>query len=429
MCLAVFPTSHDGSKTDDSIKIQFVFERIYLRRNGSSIIDLDLLILNQHNADISTLRLVIPHALFDNRRLSSIHNSERAAQKQISKLRHEQLSRIEILTDQMSVNADATHWAYDLVPDLENRSARAPDGTFVVHRTDADGQQQPIAGFVKNGWKLQAPESLDDWVWLVFAISEVAVVDLTVDAARRPGEALKPRESMWIRLRLTVPATRFNRKGRFERLVARSSVYRQVFLSPGRVVRQVTRLIEKFSAESRHAALHKELRYKTGNAKNAALALVARSLSVSDRVTPAEPLGAAIEVAEWRTMLFGEYGADFDESVSAPDNTETAGGVKRQTTTMVLPPHADPRGCRRFPLPLFMHWFRSKRTRDAIVVFVAFGTTYARRTDDQARRNAYPDNYALEISTRSNNPLYLYFSWLGAIGFILSLISLYQSLF
>jgi hypothetical protein len=174
MCIALYPPA-----ANESVTLELVMERIYQRRNGGTIINVDLLLKNISAGPwIDRLRLVVPFAIVRTSALKKVHDED-WARKKIRKLREKQLRAVSLLTHELSQPRNPANWIYEIVPHLSPDHAGIRSGRFALHRYEPNmlGDAEATSGFIKNGWELQAPEQIDDWTWLMLAQFGAMIVD------------------------------------------------------------------------------------------------------------------------------------------------------------------------------------------------------------------------------------------------------------
>jgi hypothetical protein len=73
----------------------------------------------------------------------------------------------------------------------------------------------------------------------------------------------------------------------------------------------------------------------------------------------------------------------------------------------------DTQGCRRLPLPLLLHFLFATSSRKDIAYEFFFGTDF--------RGSIHPDDYTVQMTTRSRGVVVTYIAW---IGFFLAILGL-----
>jgi hypothetical protein len=203
---------------------------------------------------------------------------------------------------------------------------------------------------------------------------------------------LKAREQMWLRLRLDLPPSGFNKKWLPDRWLASSQDYEQEFKSPGKVVHDIRTALNQFDPDKE--SLNRTIDPHIANVKNNALGLL------PETNTPAE-------VKDWRAFLFHEFGLE-RVAIDTPATQATLLTISKQYT---LPAHSVPPTAKRSSIPRriekLLPWLRDKgRICQATECF--FGTRYK-----EPYCNDRDDNYSITTRNRSVNPIYSYLTWIN----------------
>jgi hypothetical protein len=385
MCIAIFPLLND-----QIVQVEFALERIYQRRNGGVDITVDLLVHNASSrSSIDRIRILLPHALVDLPRLSNTRATVESAVPEWIQL---QMNGILQQTYQLAAPDDESNWPYRVLGHVRVDRGQCSSGVLVIRREGQESGSDTLRGFIKQDWKLESPpsESFNIWTWLLFGLNQTAVVDLVCRGSL--AEQLHVGENMWIRVTFQIPPVGVNQKPWTEKLIARSYEYLQVFKSPARLCQDTRKRLEGFDGRS-----HPQLSGDLATAIPRALQYVPDELR-------------AVCVKDWRTFLYREYGLGVR-------NLEQRAALPRRLgygSTFTLPPAADPKGCRRFPLPLWAHFLKKGNPRDAEAAEFFFGTDF--------RGCRHPDNYMTESYTIAGNAIYVYLIWLAIILGITNLV-------
>lgn len=388
MCLAIYPLSDK-----ESIDLPFAMERIYQRRDGSATIWLDLLIRNtSESAPITRLRLLLPYALVDLPYWMSTPWSQ--VEAVIPKWRSQQQGAIKDETPGLAAPDDNSNWVYRVVGHTKIDRTKPVIGTFAISKEGGPRQFTRLEGFIKHEWHMEQP--LDDRTWLLYALNNLAVFD--VACRGQQIEHLRPKESMWLRLTLQIPADRYNRKPILYRIFGRTYEYRQLFKSPARIVQEAFAILDEFSANGSG-----EWSPQLSMAQARARQHLPQKLD-------------SVVVRDWRTFMYREYGLGIrkiEQRARKPCGPSA-------DPIFTLPPAADPKGCRRFPMPKFLHFVNQSKTREVEATEFFFGSDWPGCD--------HPDDYVIDSYTEAGNAVYNYLAWAGLIGLTLGLINFAMNL-
>lgn len=391
MCLAIY-----GVDSKHRIRLDFAHERLYLKRNGGVVIWLDLLVRNLGEEPIGRLRVVLPDRLVEISKLQKKRVSAKKANRLVNHLRSSEPSLFTVRTDQFNHTHDVSHWPYRKMQHVRIDSALTKDGVFSIRRSGQKSEESPtLEGFIKHGWRVEQPEAIkgeDTSTWLTCVTNEVTFLDLVSGGDER--ERLLKGEAMWLRLKFSLPARGYNRKKHMERLIPRSREFEYVFRSPGQVLTHVRNQLECNDVTSWDPGLQTVL----ASAKRGALGLLP---SHSDLV----------EVKDWRVLVYREYGLRLKRITQQANQAPVCPDTRPEFD---LPPDADPPGCLRWPLPLWLHFLYGQSERHVTVEQFFIGTSF--------RRQKHPDSCVTRISTETGNTVYVYLVWLSFILSILSII-------
>jgi hypothetical protein len=288
---------------DERIALNFVFERIYLRIDGSTSITVDLLLANLGEKSISRLRVALPYALVD---VEKIKDSDlNAAPKKFPRFRQAQLKRVAITSELLRTPEHPSNWIYRTLPHAKLFDA---DGKVGVRRLEQSEGESHLTAPVKRFWRAHSPPigEVDDWMWFLLTVNEITLFDLQAPpldepAPGEPNERLLGGESMWMRLELELPAAGVNAHSRLSRIVASSLEYYQRFSSPEVITDEIKRQITKYAIMDLQSHGKADLDQT-----------ILSSLTSAKRNSEAQlphkqnPVG----VKDWRIFLYREYGLD-----------------------------------------------------------------------------------------------------------------------
>ena len=323
----------------------------------------------------------------------------------IPRLMKKQFCRMQLTTSELASTNGPSNWAYrtaeHLLPGKYDGSSNILAVPLKISSSPS-GDPREVSGEVKTTWELS--ETFDKtkaYEWVTCAANELTFVDLAPSRSSMKGpkarnNKLLPKCSMWLRLVFDMPADNFNQMSNLVRPFMRSREYRQTYQSPGAVIRRARDLLENFVANPQ---------LSDGVVGN----LQAARKASAELLPPEQFL---LDVKDWRTLLYREYGLAIErDKIESPMNDTS--GVKAVTTSYAFPPEADPPGACRTALPRPLQYIFKNRPRPDDCMEFFFGSEYGDN----------PDDYVLEIKSRSRNVVYSYLAWLGLIGFFLGVVN------
>lgn len=410
MCLAIFPSNPVAR-----IAIEFALERIYLQRNGDADMTVDLLVQNIGDVHVGALRIVLPASLLDISPLS-ILRSDVEAEELAAKLRLEQRRLLRLHTNQMSDPNDPINWPYrNTLKHVYIDSKHVP-GVFEIQRTLQRKGPGTLKGFIKNHWTVAQPTQFEDhhWTWLFVEGAGYTVLDI-VAPKNSDLELLqsvkdgKP-ASMWLRLNYHIPAKEFNKKAFNRKWLHLSLPYEHVFIGHGHICKKIQNHFKEMTLEDYPQSFRKYFTESQGDAR--------LLFNENDQ---------SVEIRDWRVLVIREHGLTLKgiEHLGAPTPV-----TPPTEATLPLPPAADPEGCRRWSLPMFLHGLYAKRERIDTVDQFWTGTEHR-----DGRSKTPQDTAMTRIRTESRNFVYHYLQWisivlapiafiLGVLGVVLSILAL-----
>ncbi len=386
MCMAVY-----APEPSASISLEFVFERIFLKRNGTTVITVDCLIRNEGTEPISRLRFTFPYVFVD------IENAKSRKLKDapaiFSGFRTQQMAHFKVLSEDLLNPSSPSNWIYDCVPYAQ--LSYGGKGTIEIQRMgQVSTAPQTLNGYVKRNWTIESPreDMVDPWMWFILTVNKIVLVDL-VSPPYEQTEVLYPKENTWVRLEITLPPTGINAHSRLSRILSQSVEFTERFSSPEVIRREAEKQLSAFKVNG----LTKDPQ-------------ILRALHEGNKKCPGELPHSynKVPVKDWRIFLYREYGIVVEK-------------VDPQQPLPCRPPN--PEGHYELPLDAYpaisrIGWaptwvyrlFRRKKKRIAVCNEYWIGSDH---------NCSDPNGYSITLTSRIANDLLF---WIGFLTGVLALL-------